>query len=394
VATPQNNKPRIRTTDNIFDLTWYRQTARDAEDEAGLLKDGARRAIETAAFPVQTQSREDLQEGVERLLGHDDSVGTIAKRILATGSERYARAFGKSLLGMYLTGEEERALSLTTTAGGFAVPYVLDPSIIPTSNSSVNPFRAISRVIPITVDEWRGVSSAGVTAAFAAEATVAQPVISTEKAQAFIPYSIEIGMDWAGMLTEMAALLQDAKDDLEATKFTLGSGTNEPFGLIVGATTLVITTTTGAFVIADLYKLEEAVPPRHRPRSSIVLNRAIANKVRQFDTAGGSGVWLDGLQPGLANLAPVATASLGPRVLGYPAYEDSAMDAVLTTGSEIIVMGDFSRFVIIDRIGLNVETIPHLVSTNHRPTGQRGLYAYWRVGSKVVDAGAFRTLQT
>lgn len=55
-------------------------------------------------------------------------------------------------------------------------------------------------------------------------------------------------------------------------------------------------------------------------------------------------------------------------------------------------MGDFSRFVIIDRIGLTIELIPHIVGTNHRPTGQRGLFAYWRVGSKVVDAGAFRAL--
>jgi predicted phage gp36 major capsid-like protein len=48
--------------------------------------------------------------------------------------------------------------------------------------------------------------------------------------------------------------------------------------------------------------------------------------------------------------------------------------------------------VIVDRVGLSVEVIPHLVGTNHRPTGQRGLYAYWRNGSKVVDANAFRAL--
>jgi HK97 family phage major capsid protein len=387
---------------DIYDLGAYRTQSRSREDEAQLLRDGARRSIETSQFPHARANHEDVQGHVERLLAFDDDQATIARRILATGSATYQRAFGKHLMVQPLTDSESRALSLTTTAGGFAVPYVLDPTIIPTSNLSVNPFRAISRVIPITVDDWKGVSSAGITAAFAAEATettdnaptVAQPSISTEKAQAFVPYSIEIGMDWGGLLSEMAGLLQDAKDDLEATKFTLGTGTNEPFGLIVGATTLTITTTTGAFVIADLYKVEEALLPRHRPRASIVGNRFVFNKIRQFDTSGGSGVWMDGLQPGLANAAPVQTTPFAPRVLGYPAYENTAMDAVLTTGSEILVIGDFSRFVIIDRIGLNIETIQHLVSTNHRPTGQRGLYAYWRTGSKVVDAGAFRTLQT
>ena len=41
-----------------------------------------------------------------------------------------------------------------------------------------------------------------------------------------------------------------------------------------------------------------------------------------------------------------------------------------------------------------IEVIPHLFDvTNNMPTGQRGLYAYWRNGSKVVDANAFRTLK-
>ena len=32
------------------------------------------------------------------------------------------------------------------------------------------------------------------------------------------------------------------------------------------------------------------------------------------------------------------------------------------------------------------------VSTNHRPTGERGLNAYWRNGSKLIDANACRVL--
>lgn len=45
-----------------------------------------------------------------------------------------------------------------------------------------------------------------------------------------------------------------------------------------------------------------------------------------------------------------------------------------------------------ERIGLSIELIPHLFdTTNNRPTGQRGFYAYWDSG-KVVDANAFRVL--
>ena len=52
-------------------------------------------------------------------------------------------------------------------------------------------------------------------------AAIGQVVISTEKATSFIPFSIEIGQDWGALQTEMARLLSDAKDVLEATKFAV-----------------------------------------------------------------------------------------------------------------------------------------------------------------------------
>lgn len=376
---------------DIYDLSSLRslptQEAADRE-----LHDRARRANELAAY--SHTERSSAQTQVERLLELDSEDGKIAKRLLLTGSPTYQRAFFKTMAQRPLTSEEAnaigavRALSLTGASGGFAVPFDLDPTIIATSNGAVNPIRQIARVIPITSDEWRGVSSGAITTAYAAEATettdnaptLAQPTISTEKAQAFIPFSIEVGMDWPSLRTEMGNLLQDSKDELEATKFTTGTGTNEPFGLITGATNTVNATAAGAFDLEDLYRLSSSLPPRYRPRAAFMGNLDIYNKVRQFDTAGGAALWET-----LANDVP-------GRLLGKPAYENSAMSSVTTVGALFLAYGDFSRYVIVDRIGLEIELIPHLFSTNHRPTGQRGLYAFWRNGAKVVDANAFRVL--
>jgi HK97 family phage major capsid protein len=55
-------------------------------------------------------------------------------------------------------------------------------------------------------------------------------------------------------------------------------------------------------------------------------------------------------------------------------------------------MGDFRYFVIVDRIGMDIEVVNHLMGSNQRPTGQRGIYAMWRNTSKVLDANAFRVL--
>ena len=62
--------------------------------------------------------------------------------------------------------------------------------------------------------------------------------------------------------------------------------------------------------------------------------------------------------------------------------------------SNILVVGDFRNYVIVDRAGMNLELVPHLVDvTNNRPTGQRGWFATWRVGSDVTNADAFRVLK-
>ena len=87
-----------------------------------------------------------------------------------------------------------------------------------------------------------GVASDGITAAFETEATevadgaptLEQPVVNLEKAHVFVPFSIEVGQDWATLQSELARLFADAKDVLEADKFTNGTAAPEPVGLITG----------------------------------------------------------------------------------------------------------------------------------------------------------------
>jgi HK97 family phage major capsid protein len=284
----------------------------------------------------------------------------------------------------------ERAMSLTAANGGYAVPYQLDPTILNTSNGVVNPIRQISRVEQITVDEWRGITSAGITASYAAEATettdnsptLAQPTVSTEKAQAFVPFSIEVGQDWTGLQAQMAGLLADAKDTLEAGKFVSGTGTNEPFGVLTGTTNTVAAATGLTLTLANVYSLLTALPARYRANGSFLGDLAILVRIRQMDTAGSqTAVWADGLQ-----------ADTPARLLGKPVYEASEMAETITNGTKILLFGDFSRYLIVDRVGMTIEVIPHLFGANQRPTGQRGIYCYWRNGAKVLDANAFRAI--
>jgi HK97 family phage major capsid protein len=332
------------------------------------------------------------------MFGHLEMSGDEVEAIRRTRAVTHERDFLEGARG------RERAMSLTTTSGGFAVPFVLDPTVIRTSNGAINPYRSNSNVISISVDEWRGVSSAGITATFQAEAaavtdaspTLAQPVVSTEMARAFVPFSIEIGQDWSSFASEMGGLFTDAKDVLEATKMALGSGTNEPFGVITGATTVFTASNTNSLVVADIYGVHGALGPRFRARATWTMNNAVADRIRQLSTAGAVDFWNSNLQLRTAAVPNSFTdGRMGADLLGKAVYEASGQSGTFTTGQLIAVCGDFGYYKIVDRIGMNVEVIPHLfgAAQGNLPTGQRGLFAYWRVGAKVLDANAFRVLK-
>lgn len=386
-----------RTAKNIYDLTEIRNLARSFDDLGGLYRDHAMRAVEIGKYPG-VKDREAAQAQVARLLDSiDDSTGTLARRVLATGSPVYERAFGKAVLAMNtngLTSEERANLSLgTDTAGGYAVPFMLDPSVILTSDGVINPLRSLARVVQIVGKEWQGLTSAGITVSRDNEAaevsndgpTFAQPTVRTVKVQGFVPFSIELDQDWASMRSEMTTMLADAKATEEGTSFITGDGTGNNPGGVPGSLDYATCQVDGggSFTSADIYAVEEDLAPRWRTRASWLANRSIYNRVRQLGSASDGGdLWVR-LGQGLP-----------PELIGYPAYEASAMTTTTAgTNDRLLVFGDFSQLLIVDRVGMSVELVPHLFATaNNLPNGTRGLYAFWRNNSKVLVQNAFRFL--
>jgi HK97 family phage major capsid protein len=391
---------------DIYDTSQIRLNPDDPAKGRQEYRDRAMRAVELAHFPEYGMTKERAQDHVARLLDEFDTAdGELARRILKTGSPQYRSAFRKWMSGVPMTNEEQRAFSLGTT--GIPVTFTLDPTIIPVSSSVVNPLRAISNVEQIVgANEWRGVTAAAITASRALEAavttdntpTLAQPAIVCSRVQAFVPFSVEAEGDWTGMDSALARLFADAKDDEEATAFNTGNGTPpNPFGVFTGATGTTALSTGLTVTAANLYSIEGALAPRFRPRAQWVANRAVYNIIRALDTAGGAQLWLR-----IGELLPNNPASdggqgnTGLRLLGYPVNELSTAPATIANGVKDILLGDFSMFKIIDRVGMNVELIQNLTQQAVAgagfgfPTGQRGLFAWWRNGSKVLDAVAFR----
>lgn len=397
--------PALHVRDNIYDLAAIRNKARHIDEIPLLYRDYAMRAVDQARFPSANgrygaPNREQAQERVQYLLDTiDDEHGTLARRILVTGSPLYDKAFGKMLGHQSVTGltaEESRALALgTDSAGGYAVPFQLDPTVLLTSNGVVNPLRQISRVETITGKEWDGVTSAGVTVTRGTEGqevgtgdpAFGQPSVRTTRVQGWIPFSIELDVSWNALRTQLTRLLMDAKDVEEATSFATGNGTApNPNGVVttLGTASRVDTAGSGALAAGDIYLLENAMAPRFIANSSIVASKTIYNKFRTLFQAQASAAGDPFARP---------SGAMGERFNGYPKYELSTMATTTGTGDLVMLQGDFQQFLIVDRVGMGIELVPHVLGSNRRPTGERGVIAIWFNNSKVLVDNAFRLLR-
>lgn len=344
---------------------------------------------------LNDQRRAGATKIVERF---DNEAGDISRMALATSAPAYVRAFAKAARGQEhtLTPEERdavtRAMSLTDGEGGYLVPFQLDPTVIITSDGSFNQIRQIARQVVATGDVWNGVSAGETSWSWDDEAeeasddssTFVQPTVPIHKGTGFVPISIEALADEQNVSQEVGRLLAAGKETLEATAFAVGSGSGQPNGIVTalaGTASNITTATAATFASEDVYTTQNALPARYRAMASWLANNGIYNEIRQFASSDGPDLWerIGEDRPGL--------------LLGRSAYEAEAMSADAATSAEhIAVFGDFSNYVIADRIGMTVEFVPHLFGANNRPTGQRGWYAYFRTGGDVVNIGGLRLL--
>lgn len=397
---------RSRIPENLYDLTAYRNAVNGAPNAMlDLMRDGAMKAAEQWVYPHPKATPKGTVEHIQAMLsiprptkaienGFDS--GKFAEYLLAAGSPVYMSAWAKAIAGLKdtWTDAERAAIATvgTTTTGGYMVPVQLDPTIILTSDGAVNPLRQIATVRQINVgNTLQLISSAGVSASYGTERaartptapTLARPEVKAEEASVVIDFSFAAGEDIPNLTGQLAPLIQDAKDMLEADKFVNGTGTNEPEGVLYGiASTYNVGTTGDGFDIEDISEMTTRLGDRWEPRASFLAHRRVFTKAEALDrAANGSAI----------SYRPLIAGA--PReLLGYPRYNASEMESdFATSGHRIMVFGDFGQYVIADKIGLSVELVPHMVDGDGKLVG-RGLLARFRNGGIVAVDSAFRVL--
>jgi HK97 family phage major capsid protein len=281
--------------------------------------------------------------------------------------------------------EVRTAMGTGTTVGGDMIPLTLDPALMLTSAGSNNPLRQICRIVQTVSNTWQGVSTSGATAEWKAEQAqaadgsppTAPKPIPVYMADVDVVFSYEVAMDAVSFMPELAKVMQDAVDQLTNLAYTVGTGTTQPKGVIPNAT--APSRTAGAFTVADVYLLQNSLPPRFSGNAHWCANIAVANAIAQF-------------QIGTTQYAFPEIRDDPPRLLTKPFHELSNMSADMTTAaSRFLAYGDFQQHVIVDRIGSHLEVLPGY-GANFRPTGQRHAFLYFRTGSDLVIPTAIQVI--
>lgn len=388
----------VKSAEDIFDIAGYRKRAQSIDDLPALYRDGAMRVIDQMGFPTAEDPKDQRGHLAKLVEKHrDDSNGWASAHVIGTGSPVYAEAWSAAMTGRPVSPRMLAVLqSYTDAEGGYALPVQIDPTFVNTSNGSINPMRQSSRVETITTKSWTGITTAGVTMAYVGERTttgasdgaptdIDDQGIVPVRADLSIDISLEYLQDYGAtrLMGELGGLVQTAKDDMEAAKFAIGSGTGEPQGIVTGVAavvgSVVSTATNDVFALADLDSTINSLGPRFRSRARWLGNLAIYQLARAFATAA---------QPGNSVYDDVSKI-----LRGYPADQASSMDSTATDAKKILVLGDFlTGYVIVDRLGVTTKVID-TVDSSGRPTGGSTIYVALRNTGKVFAPNAFRLLK-
>jgi HK97 family phage major capsid protein len=350
------------------------------------------------------------RERLDAMVRADRTAGE-AKALLALANPAYRAAFDSWLQDpvsapMRLTPEESAAwrdvdamrAALSTGGAGALMPLTLDPSIVLTNVGSTSSIRQYAKIVTTLTNQYRAVNSPGTTAEFkveGAEAADASPAIGAADIPVYfadqsISMSYEIFQD-TDISQQLGLIIADGFKVQEDAVFVTGSGSAAPYGALtrITATTgsRVSPTTASTFTtasVADIFKVRDALPTRHRQGGSTawVANIAIASVIQQIGvaTVGPNAFWAD-MQNGSA-----------PSLLGFPFLEASAMTGTIGASANILALVDWSRFYVVDRIGTTL-VVGNMVGTNGRSIASKEVFAYRRYGADLIDSNAGRVLR-
>lgn len=280
---------------------------------------------------------------------------------------------------------EFRAMSIgTDTSGGYTVPDEFRRELIQ-GLDELNVMRGLATTITsssgtLTIPKLTTHASASwktEAAAYSETTPVFDEItFSAHKATALIKVSEELLNDSAFPLEGwIAGEFARALAELEETAFVVGTGSDQPTGVVGGSTLGKAATATNAITADELMDQYHALGRPYRRGAAWLMHDSTKKAIRKLVT-GVSGdktyIW----QPGLASGEP-------DMLLGQPVYTSPDM-AEIATGAKAVLFGDFKRYYIVDRQAISIQRLNELYAGN----GQVGFRIFKRTDGKLTLATA------
>lgn len=173
-------------------------------------------------------------------------------------------------------------------------------------------------------------------------------------------------------------LLQLRKGRIHNRHHTVGTGTNQPRGIVtaaaagkVGATGQTVTVT-----YDDLVDLEHSVDPYYRSSGKWMMHDDTLRALRKLKDSNGRPIFVPGYEQGNPGGAP-------DRLLGREIVINQHMP-VMAANAKSILFGDFSKYLIRDVMDT---TLFRMTDSAFTLKGQVGFVAFSRSGANMVDVG-------
>ncbi|MEP7457072.1 phage major capsid protein [Phyllobacterium sp. SB3] len=345
---------------------------------------------ENTAVAIDTKAIADLEA---KLAARLDAIEAKANRLEASNDndEPTAELEAKALNQFLRTGSVDPELKTLTigapAAGGYTVAPEYSTNIIK-KLIELSPMRQVASTlsigtskvfIPTLATDAAGGWVTEVGTRPSSEPTFGQIGIDVHEHAVIIPISRQLLED---SFIDLSSLLADRIAQkfaqAESLAFVSGDGTGKPSGLLDSENVFegVETALDGSDLIEDLIALYYSLPSAYAAKATWAMPRATIGKVRAAADGIGRGIWADSVQDGTP-----------ARFLGAPVREFPDLPA-FAASAKAVVLGDFSNYQIVDRIGLDILRDDYTGADN----GIVKFRARRRVGGSLLLADAFRVL--
>jgi HK97 family phage major capsid protein len=189
-----------------------------------------------------------------------------------------------------------------------------------------------------------------------------------------VPVSIQLLQDsYFDIDTFLTNLLGKRLGRITNRHYTVGTGSGQPQGVVVGST-LGKTGTTGqtlSIITDDLYDLKHAVDPEYRTDAQWMFHDTTLKVIKKLKDSQNRPLWTSGL------------AVREPDTIDGDPYVVNQHMAVMAANAKSVLYGDFSNYFIRDVLGIQILRL----SERYADFLQVGFLAFLRTDGKLVDAG-------